>query len=538
MRIKAADFVLQKRMLLWLVYALCVTFVLAFVLRAAIDLVSYNWDWDIDHMMYYGSRLLQGELVWTLEYDDKLPLVQYIFAGVAYFKSIRFWQLLSVSLILVSAQNLYRFIENIVSDDETLVDSRLIASFSTALYLAQFAIAEGGVSHVNPLATSLFVIGMCSLLRCQSARRAVFPPVFPALMVVLAVSIRPYFLIASLLIYAWYLLRGMMDRSALLPVAAAAQSAVLWGGLLFLLGLTVNFAPYALTGKLGVVVDALQMLGQKAIPSSIPQTLDAGIKAVRENKFMLATYVGYALLLGFATPQIRDWYKNHQYRVLIDFLFVVCLLPLSVEILILKRHFWPHYLQMFAPFVAIGSGLALHAVLIRYVRDGHRDCCTSYVCAGLGLILVAWIVYALIYGLERNLRSLQSEREGVRFVQYESLLAYEGLGALRDRGFFFPESMYAHWQIGESRRGFPHAAHIGHIESGWWNSLLIPTSMRLPNNAGDYCNMLNAKNSIFIVTIEGSYTDKCLGQETQVSARERILLPSGEGSLVIYAPRP
>lgn len=88
MRINAAGFVLQQRMLLWLVYALTVIFVFAFAIRAAIDLVSYNWDWDIDHMMYYGSRLLQGELVWTREYDDKLPLVQYIFARVAYFSAI------------------------------------------------------------------------------------------------------------------------------------------------------------------------------------------------------------------------------------------------------------------------------------------------------------------------------------------------------------------------------------------------------------------------------------------------------------------
>ena len=49
------------------------------LVKLAADLVTFRYDWDIDHMLYFGGRLLAGELHWTVEYDDKLPVLQALF---------------------------------------------------------------------------------------------------------------------------------------------------------------------------------------------------------------------------------------------------------------------------------------------------------------------------------------------------------------------------------------------------------------------------------------------------------------------------
>ena len=40
---------------------------------------GYGYTWDLDHAMYFGNRLFYKELIFTLEYYDKLPIVQYLF---------------------------------------------------------------------------------------------------------------------------------------------------------------------------------------------------------------------------------------------------------------------------------------------------------------------------------------------------------------------------------------------------------------------------------------------------------------------------
>ncbi|MFT9060009.1 MAG: hypothetical protein ABF450_01125, partial [Acetobacter orientalis] len=57
--------------------------------------VSPIYSWDLDHEIYFGSRLLHGELIWTQEFHDKLPFVPFLFVIPAYFKSIFVFKILS-----------------------------------------------------------------------------------------------------------------------------------------------------------------------------------------------------------------------------------------------------------------------------------------------------------------------------------------------------------------------------------------------------------------------------------------------------------
>ena len=49
-------------------------------LLAILAVFLSGYDWDLDHEFYYGSRLLEGELLWTREFHDKLPMLQMVMA--------------------------------------------------------------------------------------------------------------------------------------------------------------------------------------------------------------------------------------------------------------------------------------------------------------------------------------------------------------------------------------------------------------------------------------------------------------------------
>ena len=56
------------------------SFLVLIVSQWAANLTPQYWGQDTDHMMYFGQRLLAGEFHWTREFDDKLPVVQLLFA--------------------------------------------------------------------------------------------------------------------------------------------------------------------------------------------------------------------------------------------------------------------------------------------------------------------------------------------------------------------------------------------------------------------------------------------------------------------------
>ena len=49
------------------------------ILRLILIFKGSEYSWDLDHEMYFGSRLKYNELIYFNEYNDKLPIVQYLF---------------------------------------------------------------------------------------------------------------------------------------------------------------------------------------------------------------------------------------------------------------------------------------------------------------------------------------------------------------------------------------------------------------------------------------------------------------------------
>ena len=90
-------------------------FIIVFLVRFAGEIsIGNDYNFDIDHEMYFGSRLLNGELLYTNELNDKLPFVQFIFAIPAYFKNVGIWIFFSTLLSLTASLSLFKSLNNLL----------------------------------------------------------------------------------------------------------------------------------------------------------------------------------------------------------------------------------------------------------------------------------------------------------------------------------------------------------------------------------------------------------------------------------------
>jgi hypothetical protein len=174
--------------------------IIVFLLNAASTLVGSQYNWDVDHMMYFGGRLLHGELVWIQEFDDKLPVVQFLFAIPAAFGSIRIWQLFSILSVLAAAGSIAWGVRLLLIRDwkleRTAATYFSLAAAGTYLYFT--AVLPGNLSHINAMAASLVTIAtMVTLVAARpgacSLRDFAGRLMIAALLASVAVSMRPYF---------------------------------------------------------------------------------------------------------------------------------------------------------------------------------------------------------------------------------------------------------------------------------------------------------------------------------------------------------
>ena len=78
-----------------------ILYTLTFLIHGLRALTTKEYDWDLDQFMYSGSRLLHGELAWTKEFDDKSPVVQFLFAIPASLKSTSIWASITILVSLL-----------------------------------------------------------------------------------------------------------------------------------------------------------------------------------------------------------------------------------------------------------------------------------------------------------------------------------------------------------------------------------------------------------------------------------------------------
>jgi hypothetical protein len=507
--------------------------VLVFLLYAAAALNGSHYDWDIDHMMYFGGRLLQGELVWTREFDDKLPLVQFLFAVPAAAGSVKAWQLLSILSVLAAALALGVALRRVLASDWELAApvARTIALSGSALYLFLAAALPGSLSHINPMAASLLTLATLLLLARRRDRGGFFFAVpgtllAPACLASIAISLRPYLLAPALLAGAWAAIRHAMQAPARRSRLAMFSELALWVATLGATGLAVNATPYLIAGETESFMDGLSLLGQQLNPQ--PLFANAGVQ-VRALYFGndLAVFIVLAWL-AFAGWLLVDIVRQrsgmfHQRVARIDVLFAAVLSPLALELMILSKHFWPHYQQLFIPYAAAAVAFML-ALAARPGTTRTQDSIAGLLLLGAFLVLVRTDLSRSALDLTRPPAMAHPwEAERSAFGRF---LAQHGA---TDGAFLHPSHMYLHWTMGQPRHGFPHAANTLHIAQGWWSKVRKPAGLNLPVTRQEYCRQLEGHGPRFVLDRPDYWVMSCFTQNPASHYRQAALLdgPSG-----------
>ena len=103
-------------------------FILLFLilLRIVIIFLGSDYSWDLDHEMYFGNRLYYKELIYTFEYNDKLPIVQYLFLYQE-LKNINIWVLFSLISSIITSKYIYHFSKNLIGNyQNNILDKKII----------------------------------------------------------------------------------------------------------------------------------------------------------------------------------------------------------------------------------------------------------------------------------------------------------------------------------------------------------------------------------------------------------------------------
>jgi hypothetical protein len=210
-------------------------------------------------------------------------------------------------------------------------------------------------------------------------------------------------------------------------------------------------------------------------------------------------------------------------------------MPISLEWIILAKHYFPHYQQLFVPFVTLAFAMFL-ATLAKELNTEPISI-SPHQSKVLSILSTLLILTALGIGLTSPLSNLIHPPLESRLASAAKLSPNGEDGPLGE-SFLFPSSMYIHWKFNQSRHSFPHAALTGFIHSEFWQDAKIPSSLgfSFPTNAAQYCEQLKNHGPQKIIDTGESPSILCLEKDSKATyvKNQEFLLPSGGPGLHLY----
>ena len=454
-----------------------------------------DWNYDLNGLLFFGQRLLSGDLHWTSTFDDKLPIVQFIFALPSAFESIGVWVLMSIVSVFGGAWACFIVVNDSLRADLSLTSSErskysLLASFSM-IYLSTFM--HGGIHHINPMAASAAISSIALLIiffrRNQTNIVDYRYFVASAVLASIAIGIRPYFILMQLIASIWIIARSEKKNSLKNVIAYW----FFWIALTGIFGIIVNFLPYLVTGQLEAFWAGMQMLSQTLHPSSLT-TVVGTIFYNFKNQSIVETVLIIGSTSSWIYAVVAIFKKNFPpfiHKISLDIIVLTLLLPSLLGLMFVTKHFWPHYMQMLAPFFSIGFSFIFY-IFVRNISINKRL---------IGTTIIATGVLASLPFLAESVNSILDKKTFKLDRKVTEISKFLDIQSKNQRDFLFLDDMYVHWKLKESRHGFPHSANTIHIFSGFWQSVKMPKLFSHPTNGSQYCMALNSKGpSILIVS--------------------------------------
>lgn len=462
-----------------------------------------GYDWDLDHEFYYGSRLLAGELLWTREFHDKLPMLQMLTAiPAAFVDGIQVWRALSLGICLACMLGMRRWIPRLIDGDPRAKPVRQRAvDFGLLFLIAMTTMSPGNFSTINPVSSCLAAAVMVRMLllareETPAIGRRIAIYGIGGFAAALAISIRPYVLAPLAFTLLWLLAESALAKSPNRSPRQILSQCAAWGVAIGGFGLACNVLPYLVIGRLDALRDGLGLLAADVNKASFISNVVGFAWVSLRSADLLPIYmiVIVGSVLAFSIPGFRRGEPINR-LVLHGLGAIVALLAYMAA-----KHWWNHYVHMFDAFVAY----LLIVFVIQFGEGRMREAIGKPLSKAARYALPLLALLCLGFAGRDMVRAGQADtRTHPQAILTASIADYLANRPVSDRSFLAPISVYAHWQLRESRHGFPHAANTGHIKAGWWRGIGNFPSFLAPHNAREYCQVLMDKGPNVVVTYHG-----------------------------------
>lgn len=472
------------------------------IVQIALELHSSVYDWDIDHEMYFGQALLRGELIWTKEFHDKLPLVQFFFAIPALFESVTVWRMISLLFIVGASIVLIQMSPYLFDDSKKF---RLTGWLSTAVYLNLTVSMPSGITHINSVSASSAIIALMLMViffeKKNTPKEMVTLGFFISLFSTISISFRPYFLFA-LVPVAMLLSVNFVCRSGLYARSIRMLLVFLLGTNVMVFGFGVNGLPYLLTGQIEAFREGLSFILAGLNPDSAVQSFVSQMR-FSPISWIIPIFSVLMVLIGTVWAVFALTLRQSGAR----FYSLLAISSWGLAIGILSQHWWAHYSNLFSWYFAIFGA----SLIVKFFQLTPKISNRKNISSNAGVIAAFFFLSAVPFILSGIYieRSTNHESQHSESWTLESIKSFLVTNDQDPVSFLSPESMYAHWKLGEPRYGFPHAANTWHIQRGWWANSQETKNFTSPKSSTEYCELIHHSSVDVIFVQEGAEIMNC-----------------------------
>ena len=496
------------------------------------ELITDKYDHDIDQFMYFGSRILHQELIWTKEFDDKSPVVQFIFSLPAAFRNTNLFVLITLIISIIGTYLGYVMLKDMIDKSELKINKRnnnLILYFGAILYLTLLVCIYGSLHHINAISSSLCLITI-SLTYLNNKHKNKLLTNLSAITSAISISIRPYYLLNIIIIPMWLtireerLTRKEHNINRIKLYYGYIKDQISWITIIGFYIILFNLTPYILSGHVSDFIYGIKLNSIDYINHNIFQRQYINIG---RNPILYPIILGIIIL-----PLIRiifrkilyEYFKSKEngliilYKLNTDLIFFGIINPILLEIMFYKKHFFGHYFTLFSPYILICTVLLL-SILTRLNRiiKIHNILKTTFTSVFVALLIICLITNQSIPSAINEITNKKISNKSYKVELIKEFLVQERTKN-KTLGFIAPENNYLHWKLNESRHGFPQKAVYRNIIKGKMDNLITNNNklnykFLLPTKA-ELCQTLNANAPEYVITENNDFSYNCLKQNS------------------------
>lgn len=471
-------------------------------------------DNDFYAFLYFGQRLINhNELIWTKEFDDKFPIVQYIFTIPAYFNSVKIWGILILILLIITSvllfftikNNIFKNLENNYlnldssKNKSTKLKNKInfeASILASAVFFYINIYTPSSIFHINSLSLSLFTVSLCIILFAlrRDSRISLFLKIFSIFLMSIAISLRPFFFLASVIIFFWISVKEKVK----LNIKSFIFNNIIYNITLGFFIILINFFPFIINNKTNIATSGFLWLSQKYSK----QTFTGLFSHQAETLFIILNktiFIFCILYCAFLLAYFLN-FKKKNISINLKVLFLLILAPLSIELIFLFKNFWFHHFVFFTLFISLSIAFFFKELLSNQILINLINKKLLYKAIIL-ISIIGLLFNDLVFTLS-NLKKTTDIDNKILEIKISKFLEKEKSNNIKinNISFLYPTNMYVHWALNESRYGFPHHANTIQIFNGWFENLKYENPIDMPYNTYQYCNKIQNQGPMFIIT--------------------------------------